>query len=152
MDAYVVGPVFSRSSPPGLLTFFLNKEKNYSLESLVRKSLLLFKYIYQQIPKWSTINNFLFFFRRIFFETTCMFLLQGNPQWRRTLCQNVKVYPISNKRYVILQFSKLVRVFLIKKFRKEKKICICPSICWKILILAILEVLFSTKCLHPPNW
>ena len=55
-----------------------------------------------------------------------MFLLQGNPQWRRTLCQNVKVYPMTNKRYVILQFSKLVRVFY-QSISQEKRICICVS-------------------------
>ena len=72
-----------------------------------------------------------------------MFLLQGNPQWRRTLCQNVKVYPMTNKRYVvILQFSKLVRVFFIKVFRKKKEF-VFVLVCGKILILAIFRSDFT---------
>ena len=71
-----------------------------------------------------------------------MFLLQGNPQWRRTLCQNVKVYPMTNKRYVILQFSKLVRVFFIKVFRKKKEY-VFVLVCGKILTLAIFRSDFT---------
>ena len=150
MDAYVVGPVFSRSSPPGLLTFFLNKEKNYSLESLVRKFFLLFKCIYQQIPKWSTINNFLFFSGGFFSRPHVCFCCRGIPNGDALYVKMWKFirWPIKG---MLFYNSVNWSGFFNQDISQGKKICICPSICWKILILAILEVLFSTKCLRPPN-
>ena len=126
MDAYVVSPIFSRSCPPGLLTFFLNKKKNYSLESLVRKCFLLFKYIYQQIPKWSTIKSFLFFSGGFFPRPHVCFCCRGIPNGDVLYVKMWKFirWPIKG---MLFYNSVNWSGFFYQSISQEKRICICVS-------------------------